>query len=102
MDVTDGGILISCLVTSASLHDSQAAIPLATLTAQRANHWYDLMDSAYDAKAIHAHSRMLGRVPIIDLNPRKRTAAHGRVCCATAGTLPGTFPRGAGRWTTQR
>ena len=30
LDVADGQIPISCLLTSASLHDSQAAIPLAT------------------------------------------------------------------------
>ena len=35
LDVADGQIPISCLLTSASLHDSQAAIPLATLSAQR-------------------------------------------------------------------
>ncbi|MXX57655.1 MAG: transposase [Rhodothermaceae bacterium] len=32
MDTADGGVPISCLVTSASLHDSQAAIPLASVT----------------------------------------------------------------------
>ncbi len=64
MDVADGRVPISCLVTSASLHDSQAAIPLATLTVQRVDHCYDLMDSAYDAKAIHAHSRASGQVPV--------------------------------------
>jgi hypothetical protein len=36
IDVADGDIPISCLLTSALLHDSQAAIPLATLTASRA------------------------------------------------------------------
>lgn len=76
MDVADGGVPISCLVTSASLHDSQAAIPLSTMTVQRVDHCYDLMDSAYDAKAIHAHSRASGQVPIIDSNPRKRTAEY--------------------------
>ena len=35
IDVADGQIPISCLLTSASLHDSQAAIPLATLSAER-------------------------------------------------------------------
>ncbi len=37
---------------------------------------YDLMDSAHDAKAIHAHSRASAHVPIIDSNPRKRIAVH--------------------------
>jgi hypothetical protein len=35
--------------------------------------FYDLMDSAYDAKEIRAHSRALGHVPIIEQNPRRRT-----------------------------
>ena len=49
MDVADGGIPISCIFSSASLHDSQAAIPLMTMTAQRMQHLCELMDSAYDA-----------------------------------------------------
>ena len=48
------------------MHDSQVAIPLATITAQRVVSLYDLMDAAYDAKEIHEHSRGLGHVPIID------------------------------------
>lgn len=68
LDVADGQIPVSCLLTAASLHDSQAAIPLATLTAERVTSLYDLMDSAYDAGEIHAHSRSLGHVPIIALN----------------------------------
>jgi len=32
------------------LHDSQVAIPLATLTAGRVTSLYDLMDSAYDVR----------------------------------------------------
>ena len=67
-------IPISCLLSSASLHDSQAAIPLATLSAQRVVSLYDLMDSAYDAPEIKAHSRSLGHVPLIDTNPRRNAA----------------------------
>jgi hypothetical protein len=65
LDVADGQIPISGLLTAASLHDSQAAIPLATMTAQRVTSLYDLMDCAYDANEIHAHSRGLGHVPLI-------------------------------------
>jgi DDE family transposase/transposase-like protein DUF772 len=65
LDVADGQIPISCLLTAASLHDSQAAIPLATMTAQRVTSLYDLMDCAYDANHIRAHSRSLGHVPLI-------------------------------------
>ena len=68
IDVADGQIPISCLLSSASLHDSQVAIPLATMTADRVVSLYDVMDSAYDAHEIHAHSRSLGHVPLIALN----------------------------------
>ena len=69
LDVADGQIPITCPLTSASVHDSQAAIPLAAMTSLRVTHLYDLMDSAYDAAAIHAHSRSLGHVPIINVHP---------------------------------
>ena len=72
LDAIDGGIPISCLLTSASMYDSQAAIPLATVTASRVDSLYDLMDSAYDAPEIRAFSEQLGHVPIIDVNPRRR------------------------------
>jgi len=74
VDWADGGIPVSCLLTSASLHDSQVAIPLATMSQQRLSTiFYDLMDSAYDAKEIRAHSLAMGHVPIIEQNPRRRT-----------------------------
>jgi len=65
LDVADGQILISCILTSASLHDSQVALPLATMTAQRVTNLYDLMDAAYDAEIIREHSRSLGHEPLI-------------------------------------
>jgi len=52
------------------MHDSQAAIPLAQMTAERVTSLYDLADSAYDAGAIREMSERLGHVPIIDHNPR--------------------------------
>jgi hypothetical protein len=73
-DTADGDIPISCILTSASLHDSQVAIPLAKMTAARTTNLYDLMDSAYDAPQIKQHSRSLGHVPIIDVNPRANKA----------------------------
>ena len=63
IDAADGQIPISCILTSASLHDSQAAIPLAQMTAQRVTNLYDLMDSAYDAQSIHEYIRGLGHIP---------------------------------------
>ena len=71
IDAADGGVPVSCLLTSASLHDSQAAIPLASLTAERAGNLYDLMDAAYDADEIRTYSRGLGHTAIIAVNPRR-------------------------------
>lgn len=68
IDVADGQIPVTCMLTAASLHDSQVAIPLAMITAERVTSLYDLMDSAYDAGEIRAHSRSLGHVPIIAPN----------------------------------
>lgn len=68
LDVADGQIPITALLTGACLHDSQVAIPLMTLTSQRVTYLYDLMDAAYDAHAIDAHSRSLGHVPLIAPN----------------------------------
>jgi hypothetical protein len=70
LDVMDGDIPVSALLTSASMHDSQAAIPLAQTTRQRVTALYELMDAAYDAPAIRNFVRALGHVPIIDPNPR--------------------------------
>jgi len=74
IDAADGGIPISCILTSASTHDSQAAIPLATLSNRRVTNLYDVMDSAYDAEEIQSHSRQLEHIPLIDINPRRDKA----------------------------
>ena len=71
IDSIDGDIPVSAILSSASLHDSQAAIPLAQMTAERITSLYDLMDSAYDAPQIRSYSAELGHVPIIDTNPRR-------------------------------
>jgi hypothetical protein len=66
LDVADGQIPISCVLTSASLNDSQVAIPLALMTAQRVTSCYDVMDAGYDCEALREYSRKLGHVPLID------------------------------------
>jgi hypothetical protein len=71
IDTADGQIPISCILSSASLHDSQGSIPLTSMTYQRVKSLYELKDSAYDCTHIEAYSRSLGHVPIIDPNPRK-------------------------------
>jgi len=72
LDVIDGDIPVSAILTSASVHDSQVSIPLAQMSDQRLLAiCYDLMDAAYDAEEIRTFSRQLGHVPIIDPNPRR-------------------------------
>ena len=71
IDTADGDIPVSCILTSASVHDSQVAIPLAIITAERVDNLYDLMDSAYDAPEIHAKSIALGHKPIIDPHTKR-------------------------------
>jgi hypothetical protein len=71
LDVIDGDIPVSFILSSASLHDSQAAIPLAQMTAARIVSLYDLADAAYDAKEIREMSARLGHVALIDRNSRR-------------------------------
>jgi hypothetical protein len=73
-DVNDCGLPVSVVLASASLHDSQVAIPLMKMTSAKVDYLYDLMDAAYDAQAIHQVSRSLGHVPIIDKNSRGKDA----------------------------
>lgn len=74
LDIADGCVPISSILTSASLNDSQVAIPLAEMTARRVVNLYDLMDAAYDVPGIIAHSKLLGHIPLIDKNPRRDKA----------------------------
>jgi hypothetical protein len=71
VDVGDGGVPLSAVTTSASVHDSQVAIPLARITAERAESFYDLMDTAYDAKLIRGFCQQLGHVAIIPQSARR-------------------------------
>jgi hypothetical protein len=70
IDVACGQVPVSLLLTSVSLHDSQAAIPLMTMTSERIDYLYEVMDAAYDAEVLHQHSRTLGHVAVIDPNYR--------------------------------
>jgi hypothetical protein len=74
IDTIDGDIPASVLLSSASMHDSQAAIPLAQISAERITNLYDLMDSAYDAQSIKEMSLRLNHVPVIDPNKRRGEA----------------------------
>lgn len=70
IDTADGDIPISCILTSASTHDSQVAIPLSMISKERVINCYDLMDSAYDSGLIRLHCNALGHVALIDFNRR--------------------------------
>ena len=61
LDAIDGGILVSCVLTS-----------------RRVTSLYDLMDSAYDTAEIRAFSQKLGHVAIIDVNPRRRAVMQAQ------------------------
>lgn len=70
IDTADCGVPVAALLSSASMHDSQAAIPLSRLTAARVTNLYDVMDAAYCSAELRAHCKDLGHVPLIDHNPR--------------------------------
>ena len=65
LDVADADIPVAAILTSASLHDSQVAIPLIAMTSARLDYLYDIMDTAYAAAAIEDYSRHLGHRPIL-------------------------------------
>ena len=71
LSIGDGGVPLASVLSSASLHDSQVAIPLMQKVAERATVLYDLADSGYDAGEIRDFSSQLGHVPIIDCNKRR-------------------------------
>lgn len=83
LDVADGGIPISAVLTSASTHDSQVAIPLAKMSSERVTHLYDVMDSAYDVPQIHDMSLRLGHIPLIDVHPRRDQALKNEMTAET-------------------
>jgi hypothetical protein len=84
LDVADGQIPVSAVLTSASVHDSQVAIPLMAMTTERVQYLYELMDSAYDADQIHEHSRQLNHQPIIAVHSRRGTKKPSK--------MPKVFP----------
>ena len=71
IDTACNGLPITTLLTSASLHDSQVAIPLMKRSSERITYLYDVMDAAYDAGPIYEVSRSLNHVPLIDKNARR-------------------------------
>ncbi|MEZ5533997.1 MAG: transposase [Thiolinea sp.] len=71
IDTADGGIPVAAILSSASMHDSLAAIPLTQITARRVTNLYDLMDAGYCSADLREYSREFNHVPLIDHNPRR-------------------------------
>lgn len=71
LGISDSGIPLGAILTSASPHDSQVAIPMMQMVAERVTYLYDVYDSAYDAPEIKDYSKAQGRVPIIIPNKRR-------------------------------
>lgn len=71
LDTADCGVPVAAVLSSASMHDSLASIPLSLISAQRVTNLYDLMDAAYCSTELRDYSRSLGHVPLIDHNPRR-------------------------------
>ncbi len=69
--VGDGDIPLCAFLSSASMHDSQAMIPMMQRASASFDYFYDLADAAYDAAGIKAMSERLGHAPLIDGNPRR-------------------------------
>jgi hypothetical protein len=71
IDTAEGAVPVACVLTSASVHDSAVALPLESMTNVRITSLYTLMDAAYDAAIIREHTEALGKVAVIDSNPRR-------------------------------
>lgn len=67
----DGDIPLAAVLSSASMHDSGAMLPLMRITQERVTWCYDLADSAYCSEILREESRKAGHVPLIDHNPRR-------------------------------
>lgn len=94
IDAAEGGIPLGGLLTLASLHDSQAAIPMAAQTGQRVTYLYELMDAACDAPKIRSCSERTGHIGIVDTNP----AATRRSSKPAAGSEGATRGQRPGCW----
>jgi hypothetical protein len=71
IDVIDGDIPVSLILSSASVHDSQVAVPLSQLSNERLSYLYELCDSAYDASELKEFSRSNEHVPLTRKNKRR-------------------------------
>jgi hypothetical protein len=71
LDTADGGIPISAVITSASVHDSGVSLPLEEISSKRVSSLYTIADAAYDSAIIKNDIESRGKVSLIDSNPRR-------------------------------
>ena len=97
IDWTDNGFPLTVRITSASVHDSQVAIPMAKYTASKRVVLYELMDAAYDADHILAAIRELDHVPIIAISARRKNMPPFDPATQRRYNVRTTAERGNGR-----
>lgn len=90
--IDDLGIAVAAILTSASLNDCEAGIPLMAKSNKVVKNFYDLMDSAYDVPEIQEYSRSLGHVPIIDEHARSKAQKEEKEKEAKRRRLVGFCP----------
>lgn len=74
IDWSDSGYPLAAVLTSASVHDSQVAIPMSKSLARWLIAFYEVMDCAYDANEILEAVREVGHEPIVAIHSRRTTA----------------------------
>lgn len=77
--INDDCIPVAAIMTSASLNDCEAAIPLIRKSHQTILNLYDLMDAAYDHKEIRQEVRSSGRIPLIATCPHNPTQKDEKI-----------------------
>ena len=70
IDTADCGVPVSALLSSSSMHDSRAAIPLSLIGAASVTNLYYVTDAANCCSELDEHCRSLGHIPLIDHTPR--------------------------------
>lgn len=109
MDMADGGIPIGCLISCSSLHESQATIPLATMTQQRVPtimiSWIVRMTQRNITYTVEnrSMSRSLIRIRAIEKQNISVNSRHSALpdLRHRSGHARGTFDGGASLWTLQ-
>ena len=71
LDTSDCGVIISAIINSASVHDSQVSRPLSLLSEEKITFYYKIADAAYCSDVLRADSIARNHVPLFDHNPHR-------------------------------